>query len=149
MRHRAAGNHLGRTSSHRIAMTRNMAASVIMHERVITTLPKAKVVKPFVEKLVTLAKDESVHHRRLVFSKLRDKHATKKLFETIGPRFKSRPGGYCRILKLAKPRLGDNGSRAILEFVERTQKEKEPEAAPAKATKATKAKAEKPKAEKK
>src|SRR6185295_12273154 len=101
MRHRSAGNHLGRTSSHRIAMTRNMAASVILHERVITTLPKAKVVKPFVEKLVTLAKDESVHHRRLVFSKLRDKHATKKLFETIGPRFKTRPGGYCRILKLA------------------------------------------------
>jgi len=130
-------------------MTRNMAASVILHERVITTLPKAKVVKPFVEKLVTLAKEESVHHRRLVFGKLRDKHATKKLFETIGPRFKTRPGGYCRILKLAKPRLGDNGSRAILEFVERIQKEKEPEAAPAKPAKAPKTKTEKPKAEKK
>ena len=125
MRHRAAGNHLGRTSSHRIAMTRNMAASLIEHERVVTTLPKAKVVKPFVEKLVTLAKEESVHRRRLAFAKLRDKQATKKLFETIGPRFKSRPGGYCRILRLAKPRLGDNGSRAILEFVERTKKEKE------------------------
>ena len=146
MRHRSAGNHLGRTSSHRIAMTRNMAASLIEHERVVTTLPKAKVVKPFVEKLVTLAKEESVHHRRLAFAKLRDKGATKKLFETIGPRFKSRPGGYCRILKLAKPRLGDNGSRAILEFVERTPKEQEPEAAPAKPAKA---KAEKPKAEKK
>jgi len=124
MRHRSAGNHLGRTSSHRIAMTRNMAASLIVHERVVTTLPKAKVVKPFVEKLVTLAKKESVHHRRLVFSKLRDKEATKKLFETLGPRFQSRPGGYCRILRLAKPRVGDNGSRAILEFVERTPKEK-------------------------
>lgn len=124
MRHRVAGNHLGRTSSHRIAMTRNMAASVILHERVVTTLPKAKVVKPFVEKLVTLAKTESVHHRRLVFAKLRDKEATKKLFETLGPRFQSRPGGYCRILRLAKPRVGDNGSRAILEFVERTPKEK-------------------------
>jgi large subunit ribosomal protein L17 len=123
MRHRSAGNHLGRTSSHRIAMTRNMAASLITHERVVTTLPKAKVVKPFVERLVTLAKEESVHHRQLVFGKLRDKAATKKLFETLGPRFKSRPGGYCRILRLAKPRVGDNGQRAILEFVERTPKE--------------------------
>jgi large subunit ribosomal protein L17 len=124
MRHRSAGNHLGRTSSHRIAMTRNMAASLIEHERVVTTLPKAKVVKPFVEKLVTLAKKESVHHRRLVFAELRDKAATKKLFETLGPRFQARPGGYCRILRLAKPRVGDNGKRAILEFVERTPKEK-------------------------
>lgn len=128
MRHRSAGNHLGRTSSHRIAMTRNMAASLIVHERVVTTLPKAKVVKPFVEKLVTLAKEESVHHRRLVFAKLRDKTATTKLFETLGPRFQARPGGYCRILRLSKPRLGDNGQRAILEFVERTPKA-EPEAA--------------------
>ncbi|HEV8111259.1 MAG TPA: 50S ribosomal protein L17 [Planctomycetota bacterium] len=123
MRHRSAGNHLGRTSSHRIAMTRNMAASLITHERVITTLPKAKVVKPFVERLVTLAKEESVHHRRLVFGKLRDKKATAKLFETLGPRFKTRAGGYCRILRLAKPRVGDNGQRAILEFVERSPKE--------------------------
>jgi large subunit ribosomal protein L17 len=122
MRHRSAGNHLGRTSSHRIAMTRNLAASLIEHERVVTTLPKAKVVKPFVEKLVTIAKEESVHHRRLVFGKLRDKNATRKLFETLGPRFQKRPGGYCRILKLSKPRLGDNGQRAILEFVERTPK---------------------------
>ena len=126
-------------------MTRNMAASLIEHERVVTTIPKAKVVKPFVEKLVTLAKEESVHHRRLVFSKLRDKDATAKLFETLGPRFQKRPGGYCRILKLSKPRLGDNGQRAILEFVERTPK-KAPEAPktekatkPAKAAKAAKA----------
>ena len=103
-------------------MTRNMAASLIEHERIVTTLPKAKVVKPFVEKLVTMAKEESVHHRRLVFAKLRDKNATRKLFETLGPRFQKRPGGYCRILKLSKPRLGDNGERAILEFVERTPK---------------------------
>jgi len=108
-------------------MTRNMAASLIEHERVVTTIAKAKVVKPFVEKLVTIAKEESVHHRRLVFAKLRDKHATAKLFETLGPRFQKRPGGYCRILKLSKPRLGDNGQRAILEFVERTPK-KAPEA---------------------
>ncbi len=123
MRHRVAGNHLGRTSSHRIAMTRNMAVSLIHHERVITTIAKAKVVKPFVEKMVTLAKEESTHHRRMVFAELRDKEAVKKLFATIGPRFKARPGGYCRILKLSKPRLGDNGQRAILEFVERTPKQ--------------------------
>ena len=97
-----------------------MAASLIEHERIITTLPKAKNVKPFVERLVTLAKQPSVHHRRLAFARLRDKEAVAKLFEVLGPRFKERPGGYCRILKLAKPRLGDNGQRALLEFVERT-----------------------------
>lgn len=104
-------------------MTRNMAASVIEHERIITTLPKAKAVKPFIEKLVTLAKDPSQHNRRRAFAKLRSKDATTKLFEVLGPRFKERPGGYCRILKLAKRRLGDGGERAILEFVERTPKE--------------------------
>jgi large subunit ribosomal protein L17 len=130
MRHRVAGNKLGRTTSHRIAMTRNMANSLIEHERVITTLPKAKVVKPFVEKLVTISKEPTQHHRRQVFAALRDKRTTEKLFDTLGPRFKSRPGGYCRILRLTKPRLGDNGQRAILEFVERTPKEKK-EAAPA------------------
>lgn len=123
MRHRVAGNHLGRTSSHRIAMTRNMAVSLIQHERVITTLPKAKVVKPFVEKMITLAKEASLHRRRQAFAHLRDKEAVQKLFDTLGPRFKARPGGYCRILRLSKPRLGDNGQRAILEFVERTPKE--------------------------
>lgn len=130
MRHRVAGYKLGRTTAHRIAMTRNMAASVIEHERIITTVQKAKAIKPFVEKLVTLAKDPSTHHRRLAFSRLRNKEATQKLFDVLGPRFQARPGGYCRILKLAKPRLGDNGQRAILEFVERTPKE-EPEAAEA------------------
>jgi large subunit ribosomal protein L17 len=127
MRHRVAGNKLGRTTSHRIAMTRNMANSLIDHERVITTLQKAKVVKPFVEKLVTTAKDPSQAHRRRVFAALRDKAMTQKLFETLGPRFKARAGGYCRILRLSKPRVGDNGQRAILEFVERTPKEKKEE----------------------
>lgn len=120
MRHRVAGYKLGRTTSHRIAMTRNMAASVIEHERIITTVQKAKAVKPFVEKLVTLSKEPTQHRRRRAFAALRDKEAVGKLFDTLGPRFKDRPGGYCRILKLAKPRLGDNGQRAILEFVERT-----------------------------
>ncbi|MFN0241297.1 MAG: 50S ribosomal protein L17 [Planctomycetota bacterium] len=123
MRHRCAGNKLGRTTSHRIAMTRNMANSLIEHERVVTTLQKAKVVKPFVEKMVTLSKVESLHHRRQVFAALCDKRSVQKLFATLGPRFAKRPGGYCRILKLSKPRLGDNGERAILEFVERTPKE--------------------------
>ena len=120
MRHRVSGSKLGRTTSHRIAMTRNMAASVIEHERIITTLPKAKAIKPFIEKLVTLSKDPSQHNRRRAFSKLRSKEATAKLFDVIGPRFADRPGGYCRVIKLAKRRLGDAGERAILEFVERT-----------------------------
>ena len=125
MRHRRAGNHLARTSSHRTAMARNMAVSLIEHERITTTLPKAKNLKPFVEKLVTMGKESSVHRRRLAFSRLRDKEAVSKLFDVLGPRFKERPGGYCRILKLAKPRLGDNGQRAIIEFVERTPEEAE------------------------
>jgi len=125
MRHRKAGNHLARTSSHRTAMARNMAVSLIDHERIITTVPKAKNLKPFVEKLVTMSKEASVHRRRLAFARLRDKDAVSKLFDVLGPRFKERPGGYCRILKLAKPRLGDNGQRAIIEFVERTEEQEE------------------------
>lgn len=130
MRHRCAGNRLGRTTEHRIAMTRNMANSMVLHERIVTTLAKAKAVKPFVEKLVTLAKQDTTANRRRAFAELNDKAAVKKLFATLGPRFAARPGGYCRILKLSKPRLGDNGERAILEFIERTPKPKE-EAAPA------------------
>ena len=125
MRHRYAGRKLGRTTSHRIAMTRNMANSLIEHERIVTTIQKAKTVKPFVEKLVTLSKNPTQHNRRRAFSKLRDKEMTQKLFDVLGPRFQERPGGYCRILKLSKPRLGDNGERAILEFVERTPEEAE------------------------
>ena len=126
MRHRVAGYKLGRTTSHRIAMMRNMAVSIIEHERIITTVPKAKAIKPMVEKLVTLAKDPTLHHRRLAFARLRDKEAVQKLFDVLGPRFKDRPGGYCRILKLAKPRLGDGGERAVIEFVERSAVEEEP-----------------------
>lgn len=130
MRHRVAGYKLGRTASHRVALRRNLATALIEHERIVTTLHKAKAVKPFIEKLVTLSKEASVHRRRLAFARLRDNSAVGKLFETLGPRFKDRPGGYCRILKLAKPRLGDNGQRAILEFVERTQKSEGAEVAP-------------------
>ena len=123
MRHRKAGKKLGRTSSHRAAMARNIAVALIEHERIVTTVPKAKNVKPFVEKLVTLSKDQSQHSRRRVFAQVRSKSATTKLFRVLGPRFLARKGGYCRILKLSKNRLGDNGERAILEFVERTPKE--------------------------
>ncbi|NOT29427.1 MAG: 50S ribosomal protein L17 [Planctomycetes bacterium] len=123
MRHRKAGKKLGRTSSHRAAMARNMAVSLIEHERIVTTVPKAKNVKPFVEKLVTLSKQATMHNRRQVFAQVRSKAATTKLFTVLGPRFQARKGGYCRVLKLAKNRLGDNGERAILEFVERTPKE--------------------------
>lgn len=123
MRHRCAGNRLGRTTEHRQAMTKNMANSLILHERIITTTPKAKAIKPFVERLVTLAKEDTLHHRRMAFAALCDKGSVDKLFETLGPRFKARPGGYCRVLHLAKPRLGDNGQRSIVEFVERSPKE--------------------------
>jgi len=128
MRHRKAGKKLGRTSAHRAAMARNIAIALIEHERIVTTVPKAKNVKPFVEKLVTQSKDPSMHSRRRVFAEVRSKSATTKLFSVLGPRFQARKGGYCRILKLSKNRLGDNGERAILEFVERTPKE-EPAAA--------------------
>lgn len=133
MRHKNAGNHLSRTSAHRTAMARNMASSLILHERIKTTVPKAKNLRPFVEKLVTLAKPRTgdtqattMHRQRLVFSRLRDKPATKKLFETLGPRFEKRAGGYTRILKLSARRLGDGGEQALIEFVERTPKESTP-----------------------
>jgi large subunit ribosomal protein L17 len=123
MRHRVAGRKLGRTTSHRRAMLRNMAVSLIEHERIVTTVPKAKTVKPLVEKLVTLAKDRAQHNQRRAFAKLRSKAAVGKLFDVLGPRFQARRGGYCRILRLSKLRVGDAGERAIVEFVERTPEE--------------------------
>lgn len=125
MRHRVAGKKLGRTTSHRQAMMKNMAASLIEHERITTTIQKAKAIKPLIEKLITLAKDDCQHNQRRAFAQLRSKEAVQKLFGVLGPRFKERPGGYLRVLKLSKPRLGDNGQRAILELVERTPAEEE------------------------
>jgi len=125
MRHRVAGKKLGRTTSHRQAMMKNMATSLIEHERIITTIQKAKAIKPYIEKLITLAKDDCQHNQRRAFAQLRSKEAVQKLFGVLGPRFKERPGGYLRVLKLSKPRLGDNGQRAILELVERTPAEEE------------------------
>ena len=113
MRHRKSGRKLGRNSSHRKAMFRNMAASMIKHETIRTTVPKAKELRRVVEPLITLAKEDSVANRRLAFSRLRDKEVVGKLFSEIGPRCKERAGGYLRILKTA-PRPGDNAPMAIV-----------------------------------
>jgi large subunit ribosomal protein L17 len=113
MRHRKSGRKLGRNSSHRKAMFRNMAASMIRHETIRTTLPKAKELRRVVEPLITLAKEDSVANRRLAFSRLRDKEVVGKLFTEIGPRCKERAGGYLRILKTG-PRPGDNAPMAIV-----------------------------------
>jgi len=113
MRHRKSGRRLGRNSSHRKAMFRNMATSMLMHETIRTTVPKAKELRRVVEPLITLAKEDSVANRRLAFDRLRDKAAVGKLFKELGPRFKERPGGYLRILKIG-PRPGDNAPMAIV-----------------------------------
>jgi large subunit ribosomal protein L17 len=118
MRHGVAHRKLGRTSSHRTAMFANMAASLIKHEQITTTLPKAKELRPFVEKLVTLAKRGDLHARRIAISRVRDVDQVRKLFDTLGPRYQSRPGGYIRVLK-AGYRFGDNAPVAVIEFVDR------------------------------
>ncbi len=118
MRHHNSGRKLNRTSSHRKAMFANMAASLIRHEQIVTTLPKAKDLRPIVEKLVTLAKRGDLHARRQAISELRDLGSVKKLFDTIGPRYKERAGGYTRVLK-AGYRYGDSAAVAVIEFVDR------------------------------
>jgi len=117
MRHKKAGRRLGRNSSHRQAMFRNMAASLLRHETIKTTLPKAKELRRVVEPLITLAKEDGVAKRRLAFDRLRDKEVVGKLFTDLGPRFQSRPGGYLRILKLG-PRPGDSAPMAIVQLVD-------------------------------
>lgn len=118
MRHRNAHRKLGRTTAHRTAMFANMAASLIKHEQIVTTLPKAKELRPFVEKLVTLAKRGDLHARRQAISQVRDITQVGKLFSTLGPRYAERPGGYIRVLK-AGYRYGDNAPMAVIEFVDR------------------------------
>ena len=113
MRHRNSGRQLNRNSSHRKAMFRNMAVSLMQHEIIKTTLPKAKELRRVVEPLITLAKEDSVANRRLAFNRLRDKEVVGKLFADLGPRFKDRPGGYLRILKTG-PRPGDAAPMAIV-----------------------------------
>jgi len=118
MRHRNSGRKLNRNSSHRKAMFKNMAASLIEHELIRTTLPKAKELRRVVEPLITLAKEDSVSKRRLAFARVRDRDVVTKLFNEVGPRYKERPGGYIRILKCG-PRPGDCAPMAIVELVDR------------------------------
>ncbi|KAA9131806.1 50S ribosomal protein L17 [Marinihelvus fidelis] len=118
MRHQKAGRKLNRNSSHRKAMFRNMATSLFKHEIIKTTLPKAKELRRVAEPLITLAKEDSVSHRRTAFDRLRDKEVVGKLFEEIGPRYQERPGGYLRILKCGH-RAGDNATMAYVELVDR------------------------------
>lgn len=125
MRHRNSGRNLSRTSSHRSAMFRNMTASLVAHELIKTTLPKAKELRRVAEPLITLAKKDSVANRRLAFARLRDKDAVAKLFNEIGPRYNSRAGGYLRILKCGF-RAGDNAPMAFVELVGRQMKAEDP-----------------------
>jgi large subunit ribosomal protein L17 len=118
MRHRKSGRKLSRTSSHRKAMYRNMVASLLRHEMIKTTLPKAKELRRVVEPLITLAKEDTLHKRRLAFDQLRDREIVVKLFKDVGPFFKNRPGGYLRILK-CDFRKGDNAPMAFVELVDR------------------------------
>jgi large subunit ribosomal protein L17 len=152
MRHLKAGRQLGRNAEHRLALMRNLTMALIQHERIITTVEKAKEVRPFVEKLITLAKKGTIHARRLALAKLGpmgharpmaheedeakrdDRKILKKLFDEIGPRFKDRPGGYTRIIKRHERRLGDGGRTAFLELLKEGEvkvRAKAPAAAPA------------------
>ncbi len=120
MRHKYSGRKLNRTSSHRTAMFKNMMASLIEHEEIKTTVPKAKELRGFVERLITISKNDTVAKRRIVFSRIRSKEAVTKLFTELGPRFKQRPGGYLRILKCGY-RTGDKAPMAIVQLVDKKQ----------------------------
>ena len=120
MRHRHGLRKLNRTSSHRIAMLRNMANSLFTHEAIRTTLPKAKELRRVAEPLITLSKKPTVANRRLAFDRLRDRDVVVKLFDELGPRYKARPGGYLRILKFGF-RQGDSAPMALVELVDRPQ----------------------------
>lgn len=120
MRHRKSGRQLNRNSSHRAAMFRNMTASLFRHELIKTTLPKAKELRGYAEPMITVAKEDSVSKRRLIFSRLRDKDMVSKLFNELGPRYRSRPGGYLRIIKCGE-RSGDSAPMAYVELVDRPE----------------------------
>jgi large subunit ribosomal protein L17 len=128
MRHGKAGRKLNRTASHRKAMFGNMAIALIKHEQIVTTLPKAKELRPYVEKLVTLGKIDSLHTRRQAYAQLPDKKWAAKLFE-LGKRYADRPGGYIRVLK-AGFRFGDNAPMAVIEFVDRDESAKGQDSGP-------------------
>ena len=123
MRHNMKGRKLNRTSAHRKALLANMAAALIKHEQITTTLPKAKELRPYVEKLVTLAKRGDLHARRLAISGVRDESMVQKLFSTLSERYKARKGGYIRVMK-AGFRYGDNAPLAIIELVDRDESAK-------------------------
>ena len=129
MRHGIAGRKLNRTSSHRQAMFANMSAALIKHEQITTTLPKAKELRPFVEKLVTLGKRGTLHARRQAISKVRDVEMVGKLFDTLAPRYADRQGGYIRIMK-AGFRYGDSAPMAVIEFVDRDPEAKGQDSGP-------------------
>lgn len=120
MRHRHGLRKLNRTSSHRLAMLRNMTVSLLRHETIKTTLPKAKELRKVVEPIITLAKNDTLANKRLAFSRLRDREIVQKLFAEIGPRYNARPGGYIRILKMGF-RVGDNAPMAFVELVDRPE----------------------------
>jgi large subunit ribosomal protein L17 len=129
MRHRNSGRKLNVTASHRTAMFANMMAALIKHEQIKTTLPKAKTIRPVMEKLVTLSRRGDLHSRRLAISQIRDLDQVKKLFDVIGPRYATRPGGYTRVLK-AGFRFGDNAPMAIIEFIDRDPEAKGKDSGP-------------------
>jgi|SRR5436190_20456031 len=118
MRHQNSGRKLNRTTAHRLAMFRNMAVSLLRHEEIVTTVPKAKELRRVAEPLITMGKNPTLANRRLAFSRLRDREIVGKLFEDLGPRFKARAGGYVRILKMGF-RPGDSAPRALVQLVER------------------------------
>ena len=120
MRHRKSGRKLGKTASHRRAMLANMAVALIKHEQIVTTLPKAKELRPVVEKMITLAKRGDLHARRLVLSRLNDDAMTRKLFDVLADRYKERQGGYTRVLKVGY-RYGDAAPMAVIELVDRDE----------------------------
>src|SRR6187397_1547377 len=140
MRHGFAGRRFNRTAAHRGAMFANMAAALIKHEQISTTLPKAKDLRPVIEKLVTLAKKGGLAARRQAIAEMRDVAMAKKLFDVIGPRYKDRKGGYTRIMK-AGFRYGDNAAVAVIEFVDRDEDAKGKDSGPVQAKKAEEAEA--------
>ena len=129
MRHGKSGRKLNRTASHRKAMFANMAAALIKHEQIITTLPKAKEMRPIIEKLITLGKRGDLHARRQAISQIQDKEQVKKLFDVLGERYKERTGGYARVMK-AGFRYGDSAPMAVIELVDRDESEKGKDSGP-------------------
>ncbi len=131
MRHQKSGRKLGRNASHRAALRRNLASALFEHEQIITTVAKAKDLRPFVERLITLAKKDTLHARRLAVARLGNRAMVTKLFKEIAPRFAERPGGYTRIVKRAKPRLGDAGPTAFIQLLKEGETKTPRERAPA------------------